>query len=88
MLFLFTKEIAYSKSSLKTLRRMPVNESVRIRSKIEQYADDPESLANNFKKLSGSDYGRLRVGDWRIIMNEQGNVLDIIKIAPRGSAYD
>ncbi|WP_367575379.1 type II toxin-antitoxin system RelE family toxin [Aquibaculum arenosum] len=31
---------------------------------------------------------RLRVGDWRVIMNDRGCVLDILKIGPRSKVYD
>ncbi|AQS61795.1 hypothetical protein AGRHK599_LOCUS1202 [Rhizobium rhizogenes] len=82
------KQIAYSKSALKVLRRLPSNEAKRITSKIEQYASDPKSLANNIKALVGSPYIRLRVADWRIIMDDQGNVLEVLKIGPRGSVYE
>ncbi len=82
------KKIAYSKSSLKVLRRLPSNEAQRITSKIEQYANDPKSLANNIKALAGSPYIRLRIGDWRVIMDDQGNVIEVIKIGPRGSIYE
>lgn len=82
------KKIAYSKSSLKVLRRLPSNEAQRITSKIEQYASDPKSLANNIKALVGSPYIRLRIGDWRVIMDDQGNVIEVIKIGPRGSVYE
>ncbi|MFB4386414.1 type II toxin-antitoxin system RelE/ParE family toxin [Agrobacterium sp. LR_9] len=82
------KRIAYSKSSLKVLRRLPTNEATRITAKIEQYASDPKSLANNVKTLTGSQFIRLRVADWRIIMDDQGNVLEVIKIGARGSIYE
>lgn len=82
------KPIAYSKQSLKVLRRMPANDAERIVAKIRQYADDPASLANNVKALVGSDYIRLRVADWRVIMDDQGHVLDVLKIGPRGGIYE
>lgn len=82
------KKIAYSKTALKALRKMPVTDARRILSKVEQYAGDPASLANNVKALTGSPYIRLRVADWRIIMDDQGNVLEVIKIGPRGSVYE
>jgi mRNA interferase RelE/StbE len=83
------KEIAYSKAALKTLTRMPANTAKAIRAKIEQYAADPASLANNIKTLAGMDgVRRLRVGDWRVIFTETGEVLAIIKIAPRSGAYE
>ena len=82
------KEIAYSKAALKVLRRIGNTESARIRSKIAQYAEDPASQANNVKRLQGSPNFRLRVGDWRVIFNEQGQVLAILNIGPRGGIYD
>lgn len=82
------KQIAYSKSALRILRRMPSNEATRIISKVEQYANDPTSLANNVKALAGSLYIRLSVADWRVIIDDLGNVLDVLKIDPRGGIYD
>ncbi|TCM80556.1 type II toxin-antitoxin system RelE/ParE family toxin [Rhizobium sp. BK068] len=83
------KKIAYSRDALKTLARMPANTAKLIRSKIEQYAADPASLANNVKALKGmTGVSRLRVGDWRVVFSETGEVISIIKVAPRGNAYD
>lgn len=67
---------------------MPAVEAERIRSKVRQYADDPGSLSNNVKALVGTRYIRLRVGDWRVIMDDRGNVLEVIKVGPRGGVYD
>jgi mRNA interferase RelE/StbE len=67
---------------------MPANEAARITSKIRQFASDPKSLANNTKVLVGSPYIRLRVADWRVIMDNQGNVLEVLKVGPRGGIYD
>lgn len=67
---------------------MPADESRRIQSKIIQYASEPDALANNIKRLAGSPYIRLRVGDWRVIMDDKGAVLDVLKIGSRGSIYE
>lgn len=83
------KRITFSKDALRTLRRMPANVAALIRSKIEQYATDPASLANNVKALKGEEgVFRLRVGDWRVIFAEDGVVIAIIRVAPRGAAYE
>lgn len=82
-------EISYSREAIRTLGRMPANTSRLIRDKIERYADDPGSLANNVKALKGEPgILRLRVGDWRVLFTEDGRVLAVIRIAPRGSAYE
>lgn len=83
-----SKKIAYSKQAIKTLAKLPVNESTRIRSKLRQYANDPASQANNVKRLQGRDAYRLRVGGWRVIFDENDVVIEVIKIGARGSVYE
>lgn len=81
--------IAFSKAALRSLSRRSTNTARLIRSKVGQYADDPASLVNNVKALQGEPgVFRLRVADWRILFTRDGEVLAIIKIAPRGGAYD
>jgi mRNA interferase RelE/StbE len=70
------------------LRRIPANTAKLIRSKIEAHARDPASQANNVKSLKGRSGVRLRVGDWRVIMDDQGNVLAVLDIGPRCGIYD
>jgi mRNA interferase RelE/StbE len=67
---------------------MPRNVADLIRSKIEVYAEDPASQVNNVKALKGREGFRLRVGDWRVIMDDRGNVLAVLDIGPRGGMYD
>ena len=66
---------------------MPVTTAARIVATVEEYATAPASLANNVKALKGRDCIRLRVGDWRVIMDD-GVVLAVLEIAPRGSVYE
>jgi mRNA interferase RelE/StbE len=82
------RSIGYSRDAIRALRKLPTNVSRLIRTKIEQYAEDPASLANNVVKLQNRPGYRLRVGDWRVIFTEGADVLEIIAIRPRGSAYD
>ena len=81
------KQVSYSRTALK---KIPRNVAQLIVSKINQYTGDPASLANNVKMLMGEFDGliRLRVGDWRIIMDDRGNVLLVFEIKPRGGAYE
>jgi len=82
------KQISYTKSAIRVLRRMPVNTATLIRSKIQAYAQDPSSQANNVRSLKGREGIRLRVGDWRVILDDQGNVLAVLDIGARGGIYD
>ncbi|MEJ0074201.1 MAG: type II toxin-antitoxin system RelE/ParE family toxin [Alphaproteobacteria bacterium] len=67
--------------------RRPPDDSQRIRSKLEQYANNPRSLSNNVKRLKGRPGIRLRIGDWRVIFNESKETIDVLVIGPRGSVY-
>lgn len=83
------KEIAFSKDALRALLRMPVNTARLIRGKLDQYAADPASLGNNVTSLKGErGVLRLRVGDWRVLFTETGEVIAVIRVAPRGGACD
>jgi mRNA interferase RelE/StbE len=65
---------------------MPAKTADRILEKITAYAADPQSQANNVTALRGRPGIRLRGGDWRIIM-EDGEVLDVLQVGPRGGFY-
>jgi mRNA interferase RelE/StbE len=67
---------------------MPANWAARIMAKVDAYAADPASLANNVTELKGRAGIRLRVGDWRVIMDDDGTVLAVLEIGPRGGIYD
>jgi mRNA interferase RelE/StbE len=81
------KPITYTRSAIKALRNMPANTAGRIVGKVEEYAANPAALANNVTALKGREGIRLRVGDWRVIMND-GVVLTVLQIGPRGSVYE
>lgn len=81
------KQISYTRAAIKALRRMPANTATLIQSKIEAYAQDPSSQANNVTSLKGRKGIRLRVDDWRVIMDDQGNVLAVLDVGSRGGIY-
>lgn len=66
---------------------MPKTEAVRIMGKVDQFATDPASLANNVSRLTNRTGIRLRVGNWRVIMDD-GAILEILDVGPRGGIYD
>jgi mRNA interferase RelE/StbE len=81
------EQIRYTKAAIRALRRMPANTAMLIRSKIEAYAKDPASQRNNVRFLKGREGMRLRVENGRVIMDDQGNVLAVLEIGPRGGIY-
>lgn len=83
------KQLVYSREALRILRKMPANTAKRIRAKMRQYAAAPDELARNVTALKGeSGYYRLRIGAWRVVFREDDRTVAVIRIAPRGRAYD
>lgn len=82
------KTIRYSREADAALAKMPAKQASAIEDKIEQYAANPEALANKVKQLRGTKVMRLRVGDYRVIFDEDMNVLDILAIGHRREVYD
>ena len=80
-------EVTYRKKALKVLRRLPANQSKKIEDKIKEYTTNPKSQADNVTNLRGCDGYRLRVGDWRVILNKNGEILDVLDVGPRGGIY-
>ena len=74
--------INYSKQAIKFLKRQDKQTKRRIIDAINNLPD------GDVKKYQGtvSKY-RLRVGDFRVIFDKQGNILYIIKIGSRGDVY-
>jgi mRNA interferase RelE/StbE len=68
--------------------RMPRDQALRIRRKIDELARDPYN-APNVKKLTEHPGFRLRVGDWRVVylLIEERVVIHVVRIAPRGEVY-
>ncbi|GBF80400.1 type II toxin-antitoxin system RelE family toxin [Aphanothece sacrum] len=82
-------DIEFSKTAIKRLRNLPINWSQRIAEKLQEIASNPYGKHNNVKKLIGRPGYRLRVGDWRIIYEIDGEKLKILvlEIGTRGKIY-
>jgi mRNA interferase RelE/StbE len=59
----------------------------RIVDKIEDYAKDPDSLANMVITMS-TGHRRLRVGDFRVVFREDAVEVEVLDIGPRGGIYN
>jgi mRNA interferase RelE/StbE len=80
-------QITYSAQARKTLRKMQPKTAARILDGMAKLAEDPERTDLDVKKLSGREGYRLRVGDWRVIYTNDGLVLAVERIGPRGDVY-
>lgn len=81
--------IEYTRDAAKALKSMPKTTALLIMQKVSALAVDPFAPNNNVKKLVNRAECRLRVGDWRILyaVHEGKLVIEVIRIAPRGGAY-
>lgn len=74
-------EITYSKQAIKFLKKQDLSTRKRIITAIENLP------LGDVKKLQNEPGYRLRVGDYRIIFDRNGNVLAVEKIDNRGQVY-
>lgn len=81
------RKIEYSKVALEFLKKISRKEAMRIMGKIRQYAESPNDLQNNVKKMQEYGLYRLRIGRYRVIFDEDGFVLSILKIGFRQNIY-
>jgi mRNA interferase RelE/StbE len=79
-------EIIWSKSALKDLKKVDRLVAKRIYDAVGKLKEDPY---HNIKKLTNSDYFRLRLGDYRIILDINENQLRIlvVKVGHRKMIY-
>jgi len=82
-----TFQIIWSDSAARQLRKLDRTVARRIFEKVGDLADDPHRFV---RKLVNSPYYRLRVGDYRVILDIQEDVLRVLvlKVGPRESIYE
>src|SRR2546425_12675024 len=80
-------EIIWSEPAIRQLRKLDRTVARRIFNKVGELADNPHRLV---QRLVSSPYYRLRVGDYRVILDIQQSLLRILglKVGHRGSIYN
>ena len=81
--------VTYTADALKVLSRMDQMVAKRIRSKILALALNPTAQNSSFKKLTGIEGYRLRVGDWRVIytLKHQTLTVIVVRVGHRREVY-
>lgn len=74
-------QIEYSKVAVKFLHKQNRQTQIRIISAIEKIPQ------GDIKKLQGQQNFRLRVGNYRILFNKNGTIINIFDIDNRGQIY-
>lgn len=75
-------QIIYSKKAVKFLKKQDKPTQKRLITAIGKLP-----LEGDIKKLQGIEGYRLRVGDFRILFDVNGIIIDIIDIGNRGQIY-
>lgn len=80
--------VEFERRAEKDLERLDPQVRQRVLSAIGRLADDPRSA--EVRRLKGRAESRLRVGDWRVIveLDVAERAITIQRILPRGRAYD
>ncbi|TLZ52079.1 MAG: type II toxin-antitoxin system RelE/ParE family toxin [Methanobacteriota archaeon] len=80
-------QIIWSDSAARQLRKLDRTVARRIFEKVGDLASDPHRFV---RKLVNSPYYRLRVGDYRVILDIDEGVLRVLvlKVGPRESIYE
>ena len=79
-------EIIWEESALKQLRKLEDSIATRILKSLNEIKEN--LYAKDVKKLKGHEGHRLRVGDYRIIFELEGNILIILKVGHRQHIYE
>jgi mRNA interferase RelE/StbE len=78
-------QVRYAKAVVRTLEKMSPDVRRRIRSKVERLSD---GLGGDVKRLTNfSPEYRLRVGDWRVLFNVDGDTISVEHVSHRSQAY-
>lgn len=78
------KRIIYSRDATKSLGRMQPKRRAAIIDKIESHARGERV---DIRKMKDSELWRIRVGDDRVIVDDQGMVVHVVAAGPRGGIY-
>lgn len=78
------KIVTVSREADKALQKMQPKRRAAIIEKVKAYArGEPVDI----KKLAGSKMYRIRAGQDRVIIDDQGVIVMIVKAGPRGGIY-
>lgn len=78
------KAVNYTRTAIKALKKMPAKDRQAVMAKMTNYA---AGGTEDVKALKGSDFFRLRHGNWRAVFSQDGTVIDVLNVAKRGEIY-
>ena len=81
--------IEFTRAADTALRRMPRDVALRIRERLAGIAQDPYAPHPNVTRLQRNPGFRLRVGDWRVVYDVEGDrlIILVMRVGHRGDVY-
>lgn len=82
-------ELKFRKAAIKALRKMPLEDSGRVRAALESLARDPASAGYDLIRMKGRQEWRLRIGSLRAVFerNDESREMLVKRIGARGDVY-
>lgn len=82
-------KLIFKKSALKSLRKIPRTQALKLQSELETIAKAPYAYKGDWKPMKGEPYWRLRQGSYRAICSIDGDelVILVLKVGSRGDVY-
>ena len=71
-------QIKYERAATKALKSLSNTDAKRVLAAIESLTDNPRPIQS--KKLQGSDYHRIRIGDYRVVYEIRDAVLVVVVV--------
>ena len=80
--------VRFAARGARDVRRLDRQVQERVLRALDALSADP--YAGRLRKLAGRDEWRLRVGDWRVIveLRDEERLVYVKHVLPRGRAYD
>jgi mRNA-degrading endonuclease RelE of RelBE toxin-antitoxin system len=79
--------INWTRTALRDMKRIDRKMALLIREKVAQLHSDPESQSGNIKFIATKNLYRLRVHNYRVFYDTDGNILNIETVKHRREAY-
>lgn len=81
--------LRYTARAQRDLRNLDPPIRRRVIAALENLTADPEA-SSGLRRLRGRPQSRLRVGDWRLLLelDRDQRAIEILRVLPRGRAYE
>jgi mRNA interferase RelE/StbE len=81
-------EVTLKRSAARTISRLDKPTVQRMQEALHKLAENPDRRDLDVKPLTGEPNAyRLRVGDWRVLFERQGDHIIVQAVRSRGDAY-